>query len=58
MTMLTPEEVAEKLRVHPNTVRDYLKQGILPGIKLGRAWRVEEKDLEAFIKERKQGARQ
>ena len=37
--MLTPIEVAEKLKVHPNTIRDYLKAGILPAIKLGRAWR-------------------
>ena len=55
MTVFTPEEVAQKLRVHPNTIRDYLKDGILPGIKLGRIWRVEEKDLEEFIKERKRG---
>lgn len=58
MTMLTPEEIAEKLRVHPNTVRDYLKRGILSGIKLGRAWRIEEKDFEEFIRERKRRARQ
>lgn len=53
--MLTPGEIAERLNLHPNTVRDYLKAGLLPAIKLGRVWRVEEKDLKEFIQARKQG---
>lgn len=55
--MLTPSEIAEKLNLHPNTVRDYLKTGILPGVKLGRVWRVEEEDLYKFLKERKRGVK-
>ena len=55
--MLTPSEIAEKLNIHPNTVRDYLKAGILPAVKLGRVWRVEEEDLEEFIRERKRGVK-
>jgi len=56
--MLTPSEIAEKLNLHPNTVRDYLKTGILSGVKLGRVWRVEVEDLEEFIRARKQGVKQ
>ena len=56
--MLTPTEIAKRLNLHPNTVRDYLKAGILPAIKLGRVWRVEEKDLEEFIRARKQKVKQ
>lgn len=55
--MLTPSEIAERLNIHPNTVRDYLKAGILPAVKLGRVWRVEEEDLEEFIRERKRGGK-
>jgi len=52
--MLTPSEIAERFNLHPNTVRDYLKAGTLPAIKLGRVWRIEIKDFEEFIRSRKQ----
>lgn len=52
--MLTAEEVAEKLKLHPNTVRKYARWGKLPAVKSGRVWRIEEKDLEDFIRARKQ----
>ena len=53
--MLSVSEVAEKLNVCPNTIREYLKKRMLPGIKLHRIWRVDAEDLEKFLKERKQG---
>ncbi len=34
--LLSPEEVAELLGVTPNTVRAWLRDGSLKGIKLGR----------------------
>jgi len=55
--LLTLEEVAQRLRFHINTVREYVKEGIIPGIKFERAWRVEQDDLEDFIKSRKQKVR-
>lgn len=55
--MLTLKEVSERLRLHINTVREYVKKGKIPAVKFERAWRVEEKDLEEFIKERKQGVK-
>ena len=33
--MLTVAEVAERLRVHPETVRIWLRQGKLKGVRLG-----------------------
>lgn len=47
--ILTVEEVAEKLRVKPHTVREYLKRGMIPGRKLGRSWRIIETELEWFL---------
>jgi excisionase family DNA binding protein len=48
--MLTPEQVAEYLQASPEVVRRWLREGRLPGFKLGRKWRVDEKDLEAYLK--------
>lgn len=47
--LLTPEEVAEKLKVAPKTVRDWLRERKLRGLKLGNEWRVREEDLEVFL---------
>lgn len=33
---MTVQEAAEVLRCHPGTVYEYVKQGILPHIKLGQ----------------------
>ncbi len=55
--LLTVEETAEKLKTHPETVRDFLRGGQLAGVKLGRAWRVRESDLAAFVAARLRPAR-
>lgn len=47
--LLTPEQVAEHLVVAERTVYEWLRSGRLRGIKVGRLWRVREKDLEAFL---------
>lgn len=51
--LYTVEEVAEYLHVQPSTVRFYLRGGQLGGILMGKAWRVTESDLEAFVAERR-----
>ena len=48
--MLTPEEAADRLALHPETVRLWLRTGRLPGIKAGRVWRVRESVLAAFMR--------
>lgn len=55
MALLTVEEVAGILRIKPVIVRRWLRDGILPGLKLGRIWRIDEQDLEAFIRKAKEG---
>jgi len=48
---LLVEEVAEKLRLHPNTIRIYIKEGRLPAAKFGKVYRIKEEDLEEFIRQ-------
>jgi excisionase family DNA binding protein len=47
--LLTPEEVAARLKVKPRTVQEWLRSGRLAGLKLGKLWRIREYDLEAFL---------
>ena len=57
--IFTLDEVATKLKVHPMTIRRYIKKGILPAIKLGdgKVWRINEDDLNAFLERFKKGGR-
>ena len=52
---LTVAEIVERLKVHEQTVRRWLRTGQLPGRLLGRrgGWRVRESDLDAFMREGK-----
>ena len=54
MTVLTLKEVAERLKLHPNTLRRYAKEGKLSAMKFGRVWRIEEEDLKEFMRAMKQ----
>lgn len=47
--LLIPEDAAEILAVSPKSVREWLRQGKLKGIKVGRLWRIRERDLETFL---------
>jgi len=51
--MLTLQEVAQRLNVHENTVKNFIRKGKLVGYKLNRVWRIKEKDLEKFLSKRK-----
>lgn len=46
--LLTIREAAEVLRLHPRTVREYVRRGELEGRLIGRRWRFRRKDLDAF----------
>ena len=52
MQYLTVGEVAELLRVKPETVREWLRSGELRGLNLGGRWRVLWGDLQGFLKDR------
>lgn len=47
--MLTPEEVAEYLKVPIQTIWRWCRQGTLPAVKIGKYWRVPREKLDAFI---------
>ncbi len=50
--LLTTEQVADLLQVHPFTVLKYIKDKKLKALKLGRVWRIRESDVEKFLEER------
>jgi excisionase family DNA binding protein len=57
-TLLTVEEVAARLHVHPQTARRYLHAGELRFVRLGAGEfgpvRVRERDLEAYLADTKE----
>lgn len=54
---LTVNEIVEKLQVHEQTVRRWLREGRLPGRNFGgrTGYRVRTSDLEAFLLEEPEG---
>jgi len=54
MGLLTTAEVADKLGVHRTRVNVLIQEGRLPAKRFGRAFLVEEKDLE-LVADRKTG---
>lgn len=56
--LMTVEEVAEYLRVKVPTVYEWAKEGKIPAAKVGRLWRFERDDIDAWVQEQKsQGER-
>ncbi|MGW8319107.1 MAG: helix-turn-helix domain-containing protein [Candidatus Promineifilaceae bacterium] len=41
-------EVADRLNIHPESVRRLIRQGKLPAIKFGNKWLVDKATLEQF----------
>ena len=47
---VTVSEVAELLRLNPQTVRNWIDRGILPAVRVGsRRVRIRQSDLDAFL---------
>lgn len=46
---LTVEQVAEKLQLHPKTVRKLFREKAIPGRQIGREWRTTADALKAYI---------
>ena len=51
--MLTVEEIAEELRVHPETVRQWIRDGELVALDISKEYRILRSDLDAFLAQRR-----
>jgi excisionase family DNA binding protein len=47
--LLTVPQVAERLQVTAQTIRNWIDHGTLPAVRIGRAFRVRRSDLDALI---------
>ena len=45
----TPKEVATALKLSDKTVLQYLREGRLPGFRVGKHWRIRHADLAAMV---------
>jgi excisionase family DNA binding protein len=50
-TFLTVAEVAEKLKLNQQTVRNWIDQGSLPAVRVGRRVRIKRSDFERKLEE-------
>ena len=54
--VLTAEEVAEYLRIHPYTVRRLARAGKVPGFKIGGQWRFNRSEIDNLINSKRKKA--
>jgi excisionase family DNA binding protein len=47
-TLLNSKDVARILDLSPDTVNEYARKSILPGVKKGRQWRFRRRDITSF----------
>ncbi len=50
LTFYTTEEVAEILRTTPRNITAWIREGKLHAVKVGKFYRVSEKDLKEFLR--------
>ncbi|MGW2922528.1 helix-turn-helix domain-containing protein [Streptomyces angustmyceticus] len=47
-SLYSVEQVAERLGLHVRTIRNYVRDGRLPAVRIGKQYRIAHEDLEAF----------
>lgn len=54
MELITIKQAAEQLRVHPNTIKNYIANGKVEVVKLStRAWRIRQAEIDDIKEGRK-----
>lgn len=53
--LFTVKEVAKLFKCDPQTVRRYIKDGLLKALRLKGEYRIKEEDLNAFLENRSKG---
>lgn len=56
MKVYTLEELVDLLKVTKRTLYNYIKSGRLKAVKMGKYWRVTQKQLDAFLSEGEENA--
>jgi excisionase family DNA binding protein len=54
-TVMTLDEVAQYLHVHPSTIYRLLKEKRIPAFKLGSDWRFNQESIERWMRELETG---
>ena len=54
--ILTAEEVAKYLRLHPYTIRRLAREGKLPGFRIGGQWRFNRSQMNILINSKQKKA--
>jgi len=49
---LTVDQIAKDLGVHQETIREYIRDGLLKAVQLKRTYRIRKSDYEQFLRER------
>ena len=49
LPLLTVPQVAEEFQVTAQTVRNWIDQGVLSAVRVGRAFRIERSDVDALL---------
>jgi excisionase family DNA binding protein len=48
---LRTREVAQRLDVTEETIRDWIASGKLPAVKIGKSWRIRSEDVDRILQE-------
>ena len=55
--LMTPQQIAEMLQVKPSTIYQWVHEGFIPHVKVGRLLRFRECDLMAWLEKRAKAGR-
>lgn len=50
-TLLTVDELADYLGLKKQTIYNWLNKGKISGIKIGKVWRFDKSEIDAWLKE-------